>query len=210
MSVFRFPKMLLKEIETMIAKLWWSHKKGGKGINWKCWNSLGTEKSMGGLGFHNLICFNRALLAKQEWRIIQEPSSLMAQIYKEKYFPTGHYVDAKLGYCPSQIWRSIWPVMDLVKVEFVWRVGNGKSVKVWKDKWVPIPSTFQIQSPITILEPNATGDVLIDEESKTWRKEHVHDVFRQEEAHCICSIPIRDRGWMIKLFGVYLTRGSFL
>ncbi|XP_042950200.1 uncharacterized protein LOC122282309 [Carya illinoinensis] len=142
MSVFKLPKMLLKEIETMIEKFWWNHKKEGRGIHWKSWNKLGSAKGMGGLGFRDLNCFNRALLAKQGWRSLQEPSSLMAQIFKEKYFKSCNFVEAQVSYCPSQIWRSLMSVMDLIKAGFVWRAGNGKSIRVWKDKWVPIPSTF--------------------------------------------------------------------
>lgn len=106
-SVFRLPKLLLKDIESMIANFWWSHKKEGKGINWRSWSKLGSAKNMVGFGFRDLHCFNRALIAKQGWRIIKDPGSLVACIYKEKYFPTSQFFDAKLGYCPSQIWRSL-------------------------------------------------------------------------------------------------------
>ena len=76
-------------------------------------------------------------------------------------------------------------VMDLIRARSVWRVGNGKSIRIWKDKWVPIPSTFQIQTPIKILDPDATVDELIEEESKSWKKVLVQTIFRHEEAQCI-------------------------
>lgn len=116
----------------------------------------------------------------------------LAHIYKEKYFKDGQLVDAKLDYGPSHIWRSIWLVMDLVKDGYVWRVGNGK--RVWRDKWVPSPSSYQIQIPINKLESNDTVDALIDKENKTWKKEVIDAVFSPEEAHSICSIPISARG----------------
>lgn len=97
---------------------------------------------MGGLGFRDLICFNRALLAKQGWRILNDPFSLLARVYKQKYFPHNQFLESTTGYCPSLIWRSICSVMDLVQQGCVWHVGNGKNIKIWKDKWIPIPSTF--------------------------------------------------------------------
>lgn len=51
--------------------------------------------------------FNRGLLAKQVWRIINEPLSLMAQILKARYFKHVDIMDANLGSNPSYIWRSI-------------------------------------------------------------------------------------------------------
>ena len=30
-----------------------------------------------------------------------------------------------------------------------WRVGDGKSIKIWHDRWLPSPTTYAIQSPVT-------------------------------------------------------------
>ncbi|KAG6661744.1 hypothetical protein CIPAW_03G196400 [Carya illinoinensis] len=215
MSVFKMPSMLLKEIESMIAKFWWNHRKEGRGIHWKSWNKLGAVKGKGGLGFRDLNCFNRALLAKQGWRIIQEPASLVAQVFKEKYFKSGNLMEARVGYCPSQIWRSLMSVMDLVKTGLVWRVGNGRSIRVWKDKWVPIPSTFQIQTPNKILDCNTTVSELIDGENKTWKQELVQAIFSQEEAKSICSIPISVKGmgdkiiWGLSKKGIFTVKSAY-
>ncbi|XP_042958109.1 uncharacterized protein LOC122293655 [Carya illinoinensis] len=209
MSVFKMPSVLLKEIESMIAKFWWNHRKEGRGIYWKSWSKLGTAKNKGGLGFRDLNCFNRALLAKQGWRIIQEPASLLAQVFKEKYFKTGNLMEARVGYCPSQIWRSLMSVKDLIKTGLVWRVGNGRSIKIWKDKWVSIPSTFKVQTPNKILDYNATVSELIEDESKTWKKELVQAIFSQEEAKRICSIPISVKGMDDKMIWGLSEKGTF-
>jgi hypothetical protein len=50
---------------------------------------MGSAKDQGGLGFWDLICFNKALLAKQCWRLLQFPNSLAANIIKAKYYPRG-------------------------------------------------------------------------------------------------------------------------
>ena len=72
-------------------------------------------KSLGGLGFRNLQAFNLAFLAKQAWRILTNPSSLVACILKAKYYPYCDVLNASLGSNPSYTWRSIHNSLDVLK-----------------------------------------------------------------------------------------------
>lgn len=64
-------------------------------------------KSKGGLGYRDLECFNMALLAKQGWRLLHNPDTLVAKIIKEKYYPDGTFLESNLGWKPSYAWRSV-------------------------------------------------------------------------------------------------------
>jgi hypothetical protein len=90
---------------------------------------MGRSKSVGGFGFRDLFLFNKALLAKQGWRILQEPSSFTTQILKTKYFPHSSFLEAALGSWPSFTW-SIFNSRDLHVQGLMWRVGDGRSIKV--------------------------------------------------------------------------------
>jgi hypothetical protein len=95
---------------------------------------MGRSKSVGGMGFRDLVLFNKAMLAKQGWRILQNPSSLMTTIIKAKYFPHGDFLNASLGNKPSFAWRSIWHAKELLSQGLLWRVGDGQSIKIWGDR----------------------------------------------------------------------------
>ena len=56
-------------------------------IYWMGWEKMGALKANGGLGFRDLVCFNKALLAKKGHRLLQNPNSLVANIIKAKYYP---------------------------------------------------------------------------------------------------------------------------
>ncbi|XP_035543601.1 uncharacterized mitochondrial protein AtMg00310-like [Juglans regia] len=191
MSVFKLPKKLCSDLEAMISRFWWENNRTETGIHWKKWEMFGVSKAAGGLGFRSIECFNRAMLAKQGWRLVQGQDSLVARIYNEKYLKGQFFTAAKLGRSPSLIWRSFWEVKDVVERGLRWRVGNERNIMIWGQKWLPSPISYCVQSPVQVLAANAKVAELIDEERKEWKVDLVARVFNKEEAEMICAIPIR-------------------
>ena len=81
--------------------------------------------------------FNLALLARQSWRMLQNPLSLSARILKSIYYPDSDIFGASLGSHPSQIWRAILDGRDIMVQGLVRRIGDGTSTKIWEDNWLP-------------------------------------------------------------------------
>ena len=63
-------------------------------MHWYAWKRVSIPKGEGGLGFRNLEKFNKALLGKQVWRIMQNPGCLMARVLKARYFHDGDILTA--------------------------------------------------------------------------------------------------------------------
>jgi hypothetical protein len=59
----------------MMQWFWWGHQNNETKNQWISWYRLGLSKAQGGMGFKDLICFNKALLAKQCARLLQNPKS---------------------------------------------------------------------------------------------------------------------------------------
>lgn len=46
------------------------------------------------MGFRDIRSFNKALLAKQVWRMITNPHTLVARVFKARYFRDGELLMA--------------------------------------------------------------------------------------------------------------------
>ena len=72
-------------------------------------------------------------------------------------------------------------------------MGKGDKIKIWKDRWLPNPSTYKVISPMTRLDPEATVDSLICDDSMTWNLPLLHSMFMARDVECILSIPLSKR-----------------
>jgi hypothetical protein len=150
---------------------------------------LGASKATRGMSFRDFTCFNKALLTKQSWRLWNQPNSFMAKIMKAKYYPESSILKAWLGWQPSFAWRNFHSSCDLLNEGLIWRVGNGSSIRIWKDKWLPSPNTYSICSAPVVLDSVATVNELIDGETKWWNTRLLEVVFSSEDVKLIQVIP---------------------
>jgi hypothetical protein len=120
MSSFLIPKGLCNHIESLISRFWWGSNVDKGKIHWVNWKKTCKQKNLGGMGFRDLRAFNEALLAKQGWRITTEPTSLMAQVLKAKYFPKTSFLHAKQGNRASYSWQSIQQASWILKRGCYW------------------------------------------------------------------------------------------
>lgn len=188
MSVFKIPKEICEDIEVLMNKFWWGKGEQSRGIPWMCWTRLSVSKDMGGMGFRSLREFNLALLAKQGWRFLTNPNSLVSKFYKEKYFPNEIFLDAQLGTNPSYIWKSIMASKELLQQSTRKRVGDGRATRIWGDKWLPL-------SPHYIRSPKPYGCwyswvcQLIEPLTNNWNLILLQELFTQQTVQQIMAIP---------------------
>jgi hypothetical protein len=65
---------------------------------------LFVHKNFGGMGFKDLTSFNVAMLGKQGWRFQTDPSSLVTQLFKARYFLNSDFIGSGIVHNPSYVW----------------------------------------------------------------------------------------------------------
>ena len=153
------------------------------------WERMRVSKAKGGMGFKDLTIFNKALLAKQVWRIMQNPSSLVTRIMQAKYFSRKKVFEAGLGTRPSLAWRSLLSLKEILIQGSIWR-GNGNDIRILGDCWLQKPTSFSVQTPKSLLMENMRVSELIDQDMKYWRREFIEQNFLQADVISILNIPL--------------------
>ena len=117
------------------------------------------------MGFREFEAFNIALLGKHGWRFMVHPESLCSRVMKSKYFSDSDFMTATIPKTASPIWRAIVAGREALELGLIKRVGNGSTISIWEDRWIPGSSTMthMVKPASTTLR---TVDELINME--TW------------------------------------------
>lgn len=90
-----------------------------------------------------------------------------------------------------------------------WIIGNGESVNIWQDRWIPTLESFKVVSPRTLVLDSEKVSCLIDKELKTWDSNKVKSYFLPCKAEVILSIPISPRLPLDSLIWAWTPTGHF-
>lgn len=189
MSCFRLPKTTCKNLTSAMANFWWNSTEDKGKIHWLSWDKLSVPKELGGMGFKNIETFNQALLAKQAWRILSSPDSLLSRFLMSRYFPQGSFLNATIGSRPSYAWRSICFGRELLTKGLRHMVGDGKSLSVWTSPWL-VDGT-RMRSPLMkniLIDLNLSVNKLLMDNSHLWNQDVLQDLFFPQDIEIIIKI----------------------
>ena len=212
MGVFQLPVKLCDELNAMCARFWWGQISNERKIHWKSWKVLTKPKNEGGMGFRDLRNFNLAMLAKQGWRLLHEKDSLLYGCFKAKYFPRSCFLEAVDIPNNSYVWKSLLVAKHILKKGCCWRVGDGRSIRVMQDKWIPNYDANQVFHWPLDAEEDWPVSELMDGDGFGWDHGLIGVKFHREDAEAILCIPLSRRNipdsivWLPNKDGEYTLR----
>ena len=195
MSIFKIPKSVCEDINSVLAKYWWGHTKSEKKIHWINWKRLCTQKNRGGMGFRDIHAFNLAVLAKQAWRLVTKSHSLFYRVYKTRYFPRCSFMDAELSHNPSFVWHSLLAATDVIQEGSMLKIGDGQSIKLTCNNWLQHPPLFKLGADTTL----KVGD-LLHHKSMQWNRPLIQATFMQATQNDILRIHLSNTRTRDKLY----------
>ena len=170
-------------------------------------------KAEGGRGFKNLYAHSLAMLAKQGWRLVSNPSSLFARLLKARYHPNGSFWEAELGEFPSFSWRSILSARPILDSGIQWKVGTGLNINIWKDNWIPNTPSYMLHKLVGCDIEQVVE--LIDSSSRSWIPQVLHTIFPPvfvEKILCIHLnryLMLDKLTWKLEKKGFFLVKSAY-
>jgi hypothetical protein len=220
MACFKLPTGLCQHINSLLRKFWWGSRNGERKTCWVAWSDMCKPKNLGGLGFRDIELFNLALLARQGWRMLQNPESLSARILKAVYFPTTEMLSAEVGSSPSRVWRGIHEGLQVLKQGLIRRIGTGEETDPWNDQWLPRDGMLRALACLHVPseecpEPPTQVAFFIEAATSTWKEEELRRFFLPMDVESILQIPLSHRrfsdcwAWHYDRKGIFSVRSAY-
>lgn len=215
MSCFLLPQDIISKLQSAIAKFWWSTKANNRGLHWIAWEKICVPLDKGGLGFRDLRSFNLALLAKQLWRLLHHPTSLLARVLKGRYFRHSSPMEVNTSNSPSYGWKSMLAAQDLLREGLRKTIGSGYNTRVWLDPWIPTIPARPANDNGVYRDPNLYVNQLINQASKQWCIEALESLIDPGDIPLIRSIRpshnFTDDGycWIYTKSGLYTVKSGY-
>ena len=167
------------------------------------------------MGFKEIEKVNETLLAKQVWCMMKNPESLCFKVFKVRFFPNCSILEANESKAGSYAWKSILSAREVVKNGTVWRIGDGNSVGIREDKWLPEQCYSKVTFALPSIPPNSKVSYLIDTNTREWKVDLIKQAFVLQEAeknieHTIEHQTTPDQLiWSINPSGKFTTRSAY-
>jgi hypothetical protein len=184
MSIFKLPMGFHDDYMKMVRTFWWGEDEKKRKVHWAAWDILTSPKNLGGVGFRDSKLMNQAMLARQCWRLMKYPNSLCARLLKSIYYPRGNFLDTVFKQDASPGWRGIEFGLELFKEGLIWRIGDGKSINIWRDNWIARDYNLKVAAGKTNTRIRRADHLIIQNPSR-WNEHLIRKIFYMEDAEWI-------------------------
>ncbi len=159
MSLFKLPAGVARKLIRLQRDFLWGWGADGRKIAWVSWNLACKPREFGGLGIIDPKLFNLALLGKWIWRLGSVEVGLWKEVLLSKYGGWRSLGAEGTDRSCSLWWKDLKEVWSAegwgrsFEDSFDWKVGVGKDIYFWKDRWLKgealknvFPRLFSISS----------------------------------------------------------------
>ncbi|GKE60949.1 hypothetical protein Tco_1511316, partial [Tanacetum coccineum] len=166
-SIYILPLTVVKELGKIFKKFLWNPGGPIQGKARVAWKIVCRPKEQGGLGFKPLHKWNEVLLVSQLWKLIDKRESLWVKWVNTVKLKGKSIWEVDTCESDSHGWKELMKIREKIKPYVIYKVGDGKSISVWHDKWCdigPLDSIIQSRDIYDIRMSNldCLDDVIIN------------------------------------------------
>jgi hypothetical protein len=209
MGIFKLHTSFHEDYMQIIKNFWWGEDEDKRKVHWASWETLTKPKPQGGMGFRDSALFNQALLARQAWRLVQNPRSLAARLMKAIYYPRGNIIDTVFRSEASPVWHDIEHGLELLKEGIVWRIGDGNNIRIWRDNRLPRDMALYAH-PRKPINRYRRVSQLADASTGTWNAQLIHKIVYPHDADVILRLNPLDTSRKVFWLGIMKAMGYSL
>ena len=148
------------------------------------------SKSMGGLAFCDLHGFNLALPGKHCWNFLKNPDSLVARVFKAKYYNHTTVFEASRGGRSSFVWSGLWQAKEVLKQGYKWILGDGETIKAFKYPWLRGANQYKVNNILTTVSNDIIVSELLVPGERSWDVTRVSSLCSSCDAKAILAMPV--------------------
>ncbi|CAA7058044.1 unnamed protein product [Microthlaspi erraticum] len=104
------------------------------------------------------------------WRILNNPSSLLARVLKGKYCNSEDFLTVPVKPSTSHGWRGILIGRDLLNHKLGKAVGSGQTTSIWHDPWLCLKYPSRPLGPPNLQEKDMLVSELLTDQPRGWNK----------------------------------------
>lgn len=170
-----------KVLRSIQSKIFWGGNDLEKRIARVKWDDMCKEKKAGGLGFKDLLAFNRALLGKWVWRFLNENDCLWVKVVRSRF---GELNWSRQGECRTNCrrrggwWNAVISSVSGQDGDWFWEslvqvLGDGMTADFWDGLWSgeqPLKSIFNLLFQLSTKKDKKVGEMGSWENGR-WKRE---------------------------------------
>lgn len=136
MQTSSLPASTLRALDRITRRFVWGSCSNTNKPSLIKWEEVCQPPSRGGCGLKNLEGQNHAFLAKLAYQLISNQNILWVAVLRAKYNWSPASCYAFRTKTASHTWRSIAKVWADSELNFLWRIGDGATIRFWSDPWL--------------------------------------------------------------------------
>ena len=111
-------------------------------------------------------------------------------------------------------WQAIMHGLELMKQGIIWRVGNGRQIRIWRDPWIPRELSLRVTTRQGRCRLRWVSE-LLDIDGRGWDFDKLIQIFNPPDAEEIAKIKIPCRlpedfiAWHLEKRGMFSVRSAY-